>query len=63
MSFGEHLRKLREAGGLSRAELARKAAVPAGTFGGLVMALLLVGLFVGVLLIVRFVLIALHTAM
>jgi transcriptional regulator with XRE-family HTH domain len=31
MSFGEHLRKLREGAGLSRAELARKAAVPAST--------------------------------
>jgi transcriptional regulator with XRE-family HTH domain len=31
MSFGEHLRKLREGVGLSRAELARKAAVPAST--------------------------------
>jgi len=31
MSFGQHLRGLREGAGLSRAELARKAAVPAGT--------------------------------
>lgn len=31
MSFGEHLRALREAAGLSRAELAREADVPAGT--------------------------------
>jgi transcriptional regulator with XRE-family HTH domain len=31
MSFGEHLRALREGAGLSRAELARKAGVPAGT--------------------------------
>ena len=31
MSFGQHLRRLREAAGLSRAELARKAAVPAST--------------------------------
>jgi transcriptional regulator with XRE-family HTH domain len=31
MSFGEHLRGLREAAGLSRPELARRARVPAGT--------------------------------
>jgi transcriptional regulator with XRE-family HTH domain len=31
MSFGEHLRTLRERAGLSRAELARNAAVPAST--------------------------------
>jgi transcriptional regulator with XRE-family HTH domain len=31
MSFGDHLRGLREAPGLSRAELARRAAVPAST--------------------------------
>jgi hypothetical protein len=31
MSFGDHLRGLREAAGLSRAALARRAAVPAGT--------------------------------
>ena len=31
MSFGGHLRRLREGGGLSRAELARKARVPAST--------------------------------
>jgi transcriptional regulator with XRE-family HTH domain len=31
MSFGEHLRGLREAAGLSRADLARKAVVPAST--------------------------------
>jgi transcriptional regulator with XRE-family HTH domain len=31
MSFGQHLRSLREAGGLSRAELARRARVPAST--------------------------------
>jgi transcriptional regulator with XRE-family HTH domain len=31
MSFGEHLRRLREGAGLSRAELARRAGVPAGT--------------------------------
>ena len=31
MSFGDHLRALREAAGLSRAELARKASVPAST--------------------------------
>jgi transcriptional regulator with XRE-family HTH domain len=31
MSFGQHLRALREAAGLSRADLARKAAVPAST--------------------------------
>jgi transcriptional regulator with XRE-family HTH domain len=31
MSFGEHLRRLREAAGISRAELARQAGVPAGT--------------------------------
>jgi transcriptional regulator with XRE-family HTH domain len=31
MSFGKHLRKLREGAGLSRAELVRKATVPAST--------------------------------
>jgi transcriptional regulator with XRE-family HTH domain len=31
MSFGEHLRRLREAAGLSRAELARRASVAAST--------------------------------
>ena len=31
MSFGQHLRGLREAAGLSRPELARRAGVPAGT--------------------------------
>ncbi len=31
MSFGEHLRRLREAAGLSRAELARRAGVPLST--------------------------------
>jgi transcriptional regulator with XRE-family HTH domain len=31
MSFGEHLRALREQAGLSRAELARRAGVPAST--------------------------------
>jgi transcriptional regulator with XRE-family HTH domain len=31
MSFGHHLRTLREAAGLSRAGLARRAAVPAST--------------------------------
>jgi transcriptional regulator with XRE-family HTH domain len=31
MSFGPHLRSLRQEAGLSRAELARKANVPAGT--------------------------------
>jgi transcriptional regulator with XRE-family HTH domain len=31
MSFGQHLRSLREAAGLSRAALARRAGVPAGT--------------------------------
>jgi HTH-type transcriptional regulator, cell division transcriptional repressor len=31
MSFGDHLRALREAAGLSRAELARKAGVPIST--------------------------------
>jgi transcriptional regulator with XRE-family HTH domain len=31
MSFGQHLRGLREGAGLSRAELARRAGVPAGT--------------------------------
>jgi transcriptional regulator with XRE-family HTH domain len=31
MSFGQHLRALREGAGLSRAELARRAGVPAGT--------------------------------
>jgi DNA-binding transcriptional regulator YiaG len=31
MSFGQHLRALREAADLSRAELARRAVVPAST--------------------------------
>jgi len=31
MSFGGHLRTLREQAGLSRAELARRAGVPAST--------------------------------
>jgi len=31
MSFGRHLRALREGAGLSRPELSRKAGVPAGT--------------------------------
>jgi putative transcriptional regulator len=31
MSFGEHLRALRDEAGLSRAELARRAGVPAST--------------------------------
>jgi transcriptional regulator with XRE-family HTH domain len=31
MSFGQHLRGLREGAGLSRAELSRKAGVPAST--------------------------------
>jgi transcriptional regulator with XRE-family HTH domain len=31
MSFGTHLRTLREAAGLSRADLARRAGVPAST--------------------------------
>jgi transcriptional regulator with XRE-family HTH domain len=31
MSFGPHLRKLREGAGMSRAALARRAAVPAST--------------------------------
>jgi transcriptional regulator with XRE-family HTH domain len=31
MSFGRHLRALREGAGLSRAELARRAGVPAST--------------------------------
>jgi transcriptional regulator with XRE-family HTH domain len=34
MSFGGHLRGLREAAGLSRAELARRAGVPASTLRG-----------------------------
>jgi transcriptional regulator with XRE-family HTH domain len=34
MSFGHHLRWLREATGLSRAELARRAGVPASTLRG-----------------------------
>jgi transcriptional regulator with XRE-family HTH domain len=34
MTFGHHLRTLREGAGLSRAELARKAGVPAGTLRG-----------------------------
>jgi transcriptional regulator with XRE-family HTH domain len=34
MSFGQHLRRLREAAGLSRAELARRAGVPASTLRG-----------------------------
>jgi transcriptional regulator with XRE-family HTH domain len=33
MSFGGHLRALREAAGLSRAALARRAGVPASTLG------------------------------
>jgi transcriptional regulator with XRE-family HTH domain len=31
MSFGQHLRGLRQGAGMSRPELARRAAVPAGT--------------------------------
>jgi transcriptional regulator with XRE-family HTH domain len=31
MGFGEHLRRLREGAGLSRAELARRAGAPAST--------------------------------
>jgi transcriptional regulator with XRE-family HTH domain len=31
MSFGQHLRALRDEAGLSRAELARRAGVPAGS--------------------------------
>jgi transcriptional regulator with XRE-family HTH domain len=34
MSFGQHLRHLRDAAGLPRAELARRAAVPASTLRG-----------------------------
>jgi transcriptional regulator with XRE-family HTH domain len=34
MSFGSHLRALREGAGLSRAELARQARVPASTLRG-----------------------------
>jgi transcriptional regulator with XRE-family HTH domain len=34
MSFGQHLRQLREGAGLSRAELARRAGVPASTLRG-----------------------------
>jgi transcriptional regulator with XRE-family HTH domain len=34
MSFGQHLRTLRETAGLSRAELARRAGVPASTLRG-----------------------------
>jgi transcriptional regulator with XRE-family HTH domain len=34
MSFGGHLRSLREGAGLSRAELARRAGVPASTLRG-----------------------------
>jgi transcriptional regulator with XRE-family HTH domain len=34
MSFGQHLRGLREGARLSRAELARRAAVPASTLRG-----------------------------
>jgi transcriptional regulator with XRE-family HTH domain len=34
VSFGDHLRGLREGAGLSRAELARRAAVPASTLRG-----------------------------
>jgi transcriptional regulator with XRE-family HTH domain len=34
MSFGQYLRRLREAAGLSRAELARRAGVPASTLRG-----------------------------
>jgi transcriptional regulator with XRE-family HTH domain len=33
MSFGQHLRRLREAAGLSRAALARKAGVASSTLG------------------------------
>jgi transcriptional regulator with XRE-family HTH domain len=33
MSFGEHLRGLREAAGLTRAGLARRAGVPVSTLG------------------------------
>jgi putative transcriptional regulator len=33
MSFGRHLRALRDEAGLSRAELARRAGVPASTLG------------------------------
>jgi transcriptional regulator with XRE-family HTH domain len=34
MNFGEHLRRLREGAGLSRAELVRRAGVPASTLRG-----------------------------
>lgn len=34
MSFGQHLRTLRDEAGLTRADLARRAAVPAGTLRG-----------------------------
>jgi transcriptional regulator with XRE-family HTH domain len=34
MSFGQHLRQLREAAGLSWAELARRAGIPASTLRG-----------------------------
>ncbi len=34
MGFGQHLRQLREDAGLSRAELARRAGVPASTLRG-----------------------------
>jgi transcriptional regulator with XRE-family HTH domain len=34
MSFGEHLRRLRQSAGLSRSELARRARVPASTLRG-----------------------------
>jgi HTH-type transcriptional regulator, cell division transcriptional repressor len=34
MSFGQHLRRLREGAGLSRAELARRAGVPVSTLRG-----------------------------
>ena len=33
MSFGRHMRTLREGAGLSRAELARRAGVPLSTLG------------------------------
>ena len=34
MSFGEHLRRLREGAGLTRAELARRGGVPVSTLRG-----------------------------
>jgi transcriptional regulator with XRE-family HTH domain len=34
MSFGKHLRRLREGAGLSRAEVARRAGVPVSTLRG-----------------------------